>query len=187
MSNEISIALIALIGSALWPGVAVFGILYILKALKSGWLQRVLPEGGTISFGDAKLEVGRSLQHAEDVADKLTEVPKVAEITAADEKADRESEPYDIVMDSWYSLADSITKFSVQHGGYDDRRQVWSNLEILVDKSQLREAEKGAVRDLQKARNSIRRLKAVDRETAVRFAETARRLTRSFEQMAEKN
>ena len=185
MEKEVAVALINLGGSLLWPAVAVFGIIFVVKSLESGWLQRVLPDGGTISLGDAKLSISRSIRDAESAVDKISAVPKEAFVSEAEEKFDEESDPYDLVMDTWYALADAITAFAVIHGGADDRRRVWENLERLVDRGKLLEAEKGAVRDLQKARNSIRRLGSVDRVTAEKFAETARRLTASFVNMVE--
>lgn len=185
MQKDVAVALIQLVGASFWPAVAIFGIVYFQKALASGLLQRVLPNGGSISLGDAKFEVGRSVQNAEEAADSLATVPKEAIVSQADQIEDENSNPYDLVMDTWNELANSVTKYSVKHGGYDDRRQVWSNLEILVAKGKLLEAEMGAVRDLQKARNSIRKLGIVDKATAIKFAETARRLSASFDQLAE--
>ena len=183
MDKDIAVALIKLVGAALWPLVFILIAAYLFKALKSGVLNSILPHGGAISYGDARLEVKRALDNAESSTEAVSSASELPVLSETDAALDEEAEPYDLVMDTWYDLSDAITNFAVKHGGDADRRQVWSNLERLVDKNIISEAQKGAVRDLQKARNSIKRLQVVDRESAKNFAETARRLTSIYNEI----
>ena len=180
MQKEVVVALIELFGDLAWPIAALIAAIYFINTLKSGILTKILPDGGTISFGDARVEVRKNLEEAEHATESLRDIPEEVPLSRDEENFDDVTEPYDLVMDTWYELADAITGFAVAHGGEDDRRKVWTNLEHLVYCGQLSEEKKGAVRDLQKARNSIRRLQEVDRTSAKRFAETARKLTNNF-------
>lgn len=180
MSPQVTVALIELAGQALWPAVTVFLIIFVVRALNSGALVKIFPDGGTISFGDAKLEVRKAVDVAGKAIDEIPGISKTFTINADDKAVDAELDPYDLVMKTWYELSDAITNLSVRHGGLNDRRQVWTNIESLVGHGQITESEKGAVRDLQKARNSIRRLQEVDRESAEKFSENARRLSELF-------
>lgn len=177
---------VTFVGHIAWPIVALIIGLKLVSELKSGLLAKIVRPGGTIEYAGVKLRVSEDTEQARHSVEALgikLETPNYAEPVDAgpyDPKID-DLPPYEVVMTAWSDLAEIITQIAVRYKGYDDRRQVWANAEILRKKKVIDANTLEAVRDVQSARNSIRRTGEVDRDTARSYARSAYSLKKAFE------
>jgi hypothetical protein len=179
--------LVSLVGYLAWPVVALIVGLSLIRELKGGLLAKIVQPGGTIEYGGMRLTVAEETEQAKHSVEALgirLETPGYAEAEpdAYDPKVDS-LDAYEIVMTAWSDLAEVITQLAVKHDGWDDRRQVWSNVEILRDAKVIDHNTEAAVRSVQQARNSIRQKGEVSRETAKEYARTAYSLKKRFDEL----
>jgi uncharacterized protein YutE (UPF0331/DUF86 family) len=183
-------SLVTLVGHLAWPLVALIVGLRLLAELKAGLITKIVNVGGSIEYAGLRLTVSEAADAKKSVesAGLVVETPTYA-IPAQvgdDNWADNLS-PYELVMTSWNDLATVITKLAALHNGYEDKRQVWTNVEILRDKSVIPQAIYDAVRSVQAARNSIRHTGNVDQETAISLAKSSFSLMKFFETIPDKS
>lgn len=172
-----------LVGSLAWPLTALFLGLMILRELKNGLLAKLMPYGGSVKGPGFELQANAAFQRQTTAAKQAATKANVAVVEQ--ERADPEKDltPYDQVIDAWRELATVFTAKAVHHGGVDDKRKIYLNIENLRTKAIFDEAVLDSVSDLFQARNSVRKLGAdsiaeVDAET---FVQTATALTKVFQ------
>jgi hypothetical protein len=182
---------VTLIGYLAWPFVALVVGLTLVKKLEGGLLAKIVKPGGTIEYGGMKLTVSETTEQAKlavETAKIPLETPYYAEQIQDGLNPNIEDlSPYEVVMTAWSDLAEVITQLAADHDGYDDRRQVWANVETLREKGIIDHNTEAAVRSVQAARNSIRRTQAVDRVTALKYAQSAYSLKKYFDSIRTEN
>jgi hypothetical protein len=181
---EVAQLLVTLVGYLAWPVVALIVGLMLVRKLEGGLLAKIVKPGGTIEYAGMKLTVSETEQakQALESAGIAIELPNYVEPIMDGRGPSAENlSPYEIVMTAWSDLAEVITQIATSHDGYDDRRQVWSNVEILREAGVIDHNTEAAVRSVQAARNSIRRTGSVTRETASDYAQSAYSLKRHFD------
>lgn len=170
-----------------WPVVALILGRMILKELNSGLVAKIVQPGGSIEYGSVKLtvsELDEAKAKVESVVGSVEETPEYAEKSISTNIQFEENfSPYEIVMTSWGDLANSITSLANSHDGYNDRRQIWSNIEILREKGVIDPNTEAAVRSIQIVRNGIRRTQRVTESEAKKFAQSAFALKIHFDKL----
>jgi hypothetical protein len=177
---EIAKLIVQLIGFIAWPLVACVIGWRLIVELQNGLVGKIVQPGGTIEYGGAKFTIAKiEASLAEDGIP--LETPSFARIESDVhiEGADNLS-PYDIVMTAWGELARTVNDIAVSHDGYDDLRQVWSNIEILRDKSIVSQKIFESVRSLQAVRNGIRRTGVANSSDAQSYAQSAFSLSKQL-------
>jgi hypothetical protein len=173
---------VELIGHIAWPIAAVVAVMFAVRKLEGGFVQKLLPTGGSLKYGEAEIVVRTAVENAQEAVQD-TEALIVEPLYAIDSpnNAEENLSPYELVMTAWDELASVVTEAAVRHDGYDDLRQVWSNLEVLNEADLITRKEFNAVRSLQQARNSIRRSQSVDDWSAKSYATNAHSLAQSLQ------
>jgi hypothetical protein len=187
---EIAKLVVSLVLGLAWPIVALIVGFRLIAELKGGLVAKIVQPGGTIEYGGTKLTVAkietveRELQAEAAVEGHTLVEPTYASTDASsDLSIDENLTPYEVVMTAWGELARAITDVASKYDGEDDLRKVWGNVETLRDKSVIVQAIFDQVRELQTARNSVRRTGDISRDAATSFARSAFALKQKFERL----
>lgn len=164
-----------LVGHLAWPVAGGMLVVLLLRELKSGLLQKILKDGGSVEVWGAKVTV--AAVEGVKIATASANVQLVKPIYLSGEAVDAEEAltPYEKVMTAWAELASGVVALAVGHGGFDDQRRARENVELLGEKGIMDAALQAAIRSAQSARNSIRGTgpASVGLDAANSYAETA--------------
>jgi len=172
-----------LIESVAWPVATIFLGVLVLRELKSGLIERLMPNGGKFRGPGFEFEANANFQRQTSAASEAARKAKVV-VVAHEAASDLNDDltPYDRVIVSWRELAAAFTARAVSIGGVDDKRRINQNLQVMRDRGAFDEHVLASVSDLFQARNSVRKLgpQSIAEADAETFVETANALAQLF-------